>query len=94
MRQVGRVPGIIGGVERPQATHFFRAEPTMAFPHGRLLAVRAGRLLVLATDGWVALGRYLPAAAAPLTREQAEQWCHTEEVATAWLDAVPDPTAV
>ncbi|WP_234996020.1 hypothetical protein [Streptoalloteichus hindustanus] len=77
---------------RPETVRYYRTPRTMAYPHGRLLATREGRLLVLAADGWVTLGRHLPSGVEPLDREQAERWCRTEDVDLAWLDAVPHPT--
>ncbi|MFB9428180.1 hypothetical protein [Streptoalloteichus tenebrarius] len=77
---------------RPEAVRYYLTPRTMAFPRGRLLATRQGRLLVLAADGWVTLGRHLPSGVEPLTRERAEQWCRREEIDPAWLDAVPTPT--
>lgn len=70
---------------------FLRGEPTMAFPRGRLLAVRGGRLHVLAPDGWDAVGGARPESARPIGREEAEEWCRYEGVDAALLDAVPLP---
>ncbi|MEV0679765.1 hypothetical protein AB0I60_24890 [Actinosynnema sp. NPDC050436] len=69
---------------------FLRTEPTMAFPRGRLLAVRGGRLTVLAPDGWDPVGGRADHAE-PITREQAEDWCEREGWPSDLLDAVPTP---
>jgi hypothetical protein len=61
----------------------------MAYPEGRLLALRDGGLHTLAPDGWVAVGRTLPAGVAPITREEAEDWCETAGWRLDLLDAVP-----
>lgn len=53
---------------------FLRTAATMAFPEGRLLAVRGGRCYLLAPDGWTALGSAAPAGASPLSRAEAEDW--------------------
>lgn len=68
---------------------FLRTESTMAYPAGRLLALRDGGLHALAPDGWIALGRTLPAGAAPMTREEAEDWCEAAGWDLHLLDAVP-----
>lgn len=70
---------------------FLRAEPTMAFPRGRLLAVRGGRLHVLAPDGWDVVGGARPESAKPVTRDDAAEWCRFEGYDEAVLDAVPAP---
>lgn len=70
---------------------FLRAEPTMAFPRGRLLAVRGGRLHVLAPDGWDVLGGTRPESARPISRGEAADWCRFEGFDEAVLDAVPVP---
>ncbi|GGS15578.1 MULTISPECIES: hypothetical protein [Actinokineospora] len=74
---------------RPEPVRFLRTEPTMAFPQGRLLALRAARLHVLAPDGWDRLGRGRPAGAEWVTREEAEDWLEHEGWDIALLDAVP-----
>lgn len=63
----------------------------MAFPRGRLLAVRGGRLYVLAPDGWDVVGGRRPEGARPISREEAEGWCRFEGVEVGVLDAVPAP---
>ncbi|RKT52339.1 hypothetical protein [Saccharothrix australiensis] len=70
---------------------YLRAEPVMAFPRGRLLAVRGGRLHVLAPDGWDALGGTRAEGARPITREEAEEWCEREGWDQRLLDEVPRP---
>ncbi|GAA3847647.1 hypothetical protein GCM10022243_12200 [Saccharothrix violaceirubra] len=70
---------------------YLRTEPTMAFPRGRLLAVRGGRLYVLAPDGWDPVGGVRPEGARPMSRAEAGQWCGFEGRDTAVLDAVPAP---
>ena len=70
---------------------YLRAEPTMAFPRGRLLAVSGGRLYVLAPDGWDVVGGRRPEGARPINREEAEAWCRFEGVEGGVLDAVPVP---
>jgi len=69
---------------------YLRAEPTMAFPRGRLLAVRGGRLVVLAPDGWDAVGGRAEHAR-PITRAEAEDWCDHEGWDPRLLDEVPVP---
>ncbi|MBB5956503.1 hypothetical protein FHS29_003089 [Saccharothrix tamanrassetensis] len=69
---------------------YLRTEPTMAFPHGRLLAVRGGRLHLLAPKGWDVLGVRVEHAR-PLTREEAEDWCEREGWDLHLLDSVPVP---
>jgi hypothetical protein len=78
-------------VEVKMEVRFLRAEPTMAFPRGRLLAVRGGRLHVLAPDGWDVLGGVRPEGARPVSREDAAEWCRFEGFDEAVLDAVPSP---
>lgn len=70
---------------------FLRAEPTMAFPRGRLMAVRGGRLHVLAPDGWDAVAGTRPEFAEPIDRDEAVAWCRYEGVGEEVLDAVPVP---
>lgn len=74
---------------RSDPVRFLRTEPTMAFPFGRLVAVRDGRHHVLAPDGWDPLGTRRPPAAQPLSREEAEDWCEREGWDLHLLDAVP-----
>jgi hypothetical protein len=66
-----------------------RTEATMAFPEGRLLAVRETALYVLAPDGWSKLATAVPPHADPLTREAAEDWCEGQGWDLELLDAVP-----
>lgn len=61
----------------------------MAFPEGRLLALRAGRLHLLAPDGWTELRMERPRGSTWLTREEAEDWCEREGWPLDLLDAVP-----
>jgi hypothetical protein len=70
-----------------------RTEVTMAYPEGRLLAVRDALLYVLAPDGWSKLGTATPASAQPLTREEAEDWCERQGWDLELLDAVPRQVA-
>ncbi len=72
---------------------FLRTESTMAFPDGRLLAIRDGQLHVLAPDGWTHLATPEPANATTLTREEAEDWCEHEGWDLHLLDEVPTLTA-
>jgi hypothetical protein len=74
---------------RPEPVRFLRTEATMAFPQGRLLALRAGRLHVLAPDGWVRLGRERPSGAEWLSREDAEDWCQRQGWDLEFLNLVP-----
>jgi hypothetical protein len=76
---------------RPEPVRFLRTEPTMAFPEGRLLAVREGKLHVLGPDGWGAIGDARPRRATPLTREEAEDWCEHQGWGLHLLDQVPQP---
>ncbi|MEU4800937.1 hypothetical protein [Actinosynnema sp. NPDC023587] len=69
---------------------YLRTAPTMAFPRGRLLAVRGGRLNVLAPDGWDTVGGRADHAT-PITRAEAEDWCEHEGWPVESLDAVPAP---
>lgn len=71
------------------AVRFLRTEPAMAYPDGRLLAIRDGGLHALAPDGWIAIGRTLPVGAAPMTREEAEDWCESAGWDLHLLDEVP-----
>lgn len=77
---------------RPEPVRFLRTEATMAFPDGRLLAAREGQLYVLAPDGWTRLGGQRPSSPAPLTREEAEDWCEREGWDLHLLDQVPSLT--
>lgn len=74
---------------RPEPVRFIRTEPTMAFPEGRLLAYRDGRLHVLAPDGWTLLSVARPQRSSDLTREEAEDWCEREGWDLHLLDEVP-----
>jgi hypothetical protein len=64
----------------------------MAFPEGRLLALRDGVVHVLAPDGWTRLGRERPSTAVWLPREAAEDWCEREGWDLHLLDGVPTTT--
>lgn len=68
---------------------YLRSEPTMAFPHGRLLAAHDGRVFLLAADGWIRTGRGEPPGAQPMSRQEAADWCEREGWDVALLDAVP-----
>jgi hypothetical protein len=70
-----------------------RTEATMAYPEGRLLALRDGVLYVLGPDGWSKVGATTPATAEPLTREDAEDWCERQGWDLELLDAVPRQVA-
>jgi hypothetical protein len=70
------------------AVRFLRTEPTMAFPHGRLLAVRDGQHFVLAPDGWTRIGTR-PQGPGPISRQDAEDWCEHEGWDLHLLDEVP-----
>ena len=65
----------------------------MAFPEGRLLAVRDGASYVLAPAGWSPLTSGIPPHAEPLTREEAEDWCERQGWHLELLDAVPRQVA-
>lgn len=79
-----------GPMTRPEPVRFLRTEPTMAFPEGRLLALRNAQVHVLSPDGWSKLGRTRPATAQWISRETAEDWCEREGWALDLLDRVPD----
>ena len=68
---------------------FLRTEPTMAFPRGRLIAARDRQHYVLAPDGWTPLGTTRPNGPAPITRQDAEDWCEHEGWNLHLLDEVP-----
>lgn len=70
---------------------FLRAEASMAFPRGRLLAVRGGRLYVLAPDGWDVVSGSRPEGARPISRDEAAAWCRFEGFDGGVLDVVPVP---
>ncbi|HEX3787025.1 MAG TPA: hypothetical protein VHW44_04135 [Pseudonocardiaceae bacterium] len=74
---------------RPEPVRFLRTEATMAFPEGRLLALRDGRLHVLSPDGWSRLDRERPPGAVWLSREYAEDWCEQQGWDLELLDLVP-----
>ncbi|OLF17741.1 hypothetical protein BU204_09595 [Actinophytocola xanthii] len=75
---------------RPEPVRYLRTEPTMAYPDGRLLAVRDGQLHVLAPDGWIRLrSTTRPPGTTPLTREEAEDWCDQTGWDLALLDTLP-----
>lgn len=67
---------------------FLRTDPSMAYPDGRLLALRDGVAHLLAPDGWDRLG-VRPGGTTWLTREEAEDWCEREGWDLDLLDAVP-----
>ena len=46
---------------RPQAVRFLRTEASMAYPDGRLLAVRNSTAHILTPDGWSRLSAAIPA---------------------------------
>lgn len=75
---------------RPDAVRFLRTEPVMAYPAGRLLAVRAGAAHVLGAAGWSPLSAAVPATAEPLSRQDAQDWVRRQDWDPAVLDAVPD----
>jgi hypothetical protein len=79
------------GMTRPEAVRFVRTEPSMAYPEGRLIAVREGAAHFLAADGWSPLGQAVPSNVAPLTREEAEDWCEREGWDLELLNTVPIP---
>jgi hypothetical protein len=66
-----------------------RTQATMAYPEGRLLALRDGAVHVLAPDGWSKLGPSVPPGAGSLRREDAEDWCERQGWDLELLDAVP-----
>ena len=80
-------------MSRPETVRFLRTEPTMAFPEGRLLALREDQLYVLAPDGWTRLGGARPTGSAAVPREEAEDWCEREGWDLHLLDEVPRLTA-
>jgi hypothetical protein len=69
---------------------FLRTAASMAFPDGRLLAVRGGQVYLLAADGWTRLGAPRTRSAEGLSREDAEDWCEREGWDLHLLDAVPE----
>lgn len=71
------------------AVRFLRTDATMAYPQGRLLVLRDGGLHAMAPDGWIALGRTIPAGAVPVTREEAEDWCEIAGWDLHLLDELP-----
>lgn len=75
----------------PDPIKFLRTEATMAYPDGRLLALRERQLSVLAPDGWIRLAPTVPAEARPLARADAEDWCERHGWDLELLDAVPRP---
>lgn len=74
---------------RPEEVRFLRTQSTMAFPEGRLLALRDGALHVLAPDGWSRLRTERPRGTAWLTREEAEDWCERQGWPLHLLNEVP-----
>jgi len=79
---------------RPEAVRFLRTQATMAFPEGRLLALREGQLHVLAPDGWTRLRTERPPGSTWLTREDAADWCEQEGWPLHLLNEVPRPGRV
>lgn len=75
---------------RPNAVRFLRTEPVMAYPDGRLLAVRATAAHVLGPAGWSVLSAPVPTTAEVLTRQEAVAWVSRRGWDPAMLDAVPD----
>ncbi|MCS7478950.1 hypothetical protein ACFFQW_36460 [Umezawaea endophytica] len=67
---------------------YLRTEASMAFPHGRLLALRGGSLHVLAPDGWDRVAR-TASGARSISRVEAEDWCESEGWDLDLLDEVP-----
>ncbi len=61
----------------------------MAYPQGRLLAVRNSTGYILTPDDWSRLSAALPVDAEALTREDAEDWCARQGWDLELLDAVP-----
>jgi hypothetical protein len=61
----------------------------MAYPDGRLLALRDGGMHVLAPDGWTRLRSNRPPGTTWLTREEAADWCEREGWQLRLLDEVP-----
>ena len=61
----------------------------MAYPDGRLLALREVAMHVLAPDGWTRLRSNRPPGTTWLTREEAEGWCAREGWDPRLLDDVP-----
>lgn len=78
---------------RPEPVRFMRTEAAMAYPDGRLLAVRDADLFVLTPAGWSKLSADIPANAVPLTRPDAEDWCERQGWDLALLDTVPRQVA-
>ncbi len=74
---------------RPETVRFLRTESTMAYPEGRLLALREGAMHVLAPDGWTRLRANRPPGTEWLSRAEAQDWCRREGWDPALLDAVP-----
>jgi hypothetical protein len=74
---------------RPEEVRFLRTQSTMAFPDGRLLALRDGMLHVLAPDGWTRLRTERPRGTTWLTRLEAEDWCEREGWPLNLLNEVP-----
>jgi hypothetical protein len=64
-------------------------EAVMAYPEGRLLAVRDSELYVLAAHGWSRIPADVPRNAMPLTREEAEDRCERQGWDLELLAAVP-----
>lgn len=70
-----------------------RTEATMAYPEGRLIAVRDAVPHVLGPNGWSRLGEAVPPSAEPLTREEAEDWCEQQGWDLELLNSVPRQVA-
>ncbi|PRY46437.1 hypothetical protein [Umezawaea tangerina] len=73
---------------RVDEVRYLRTEASMAFPKGRLLALRGETLHVLAPDGWDRVGR-TAAGARSISRGEAEEWCAVEGWDVGLLDVVP-----
>jgi hypothetical protein len=65
----------------------------MAYPEGRLLAVRESVRHVLTPDGWAPLSAPVPAGAETLTRQDAEDWCERQGWDLELLNDVPRDAA-
>jgi hypothetical protein len=83
-------PGIIAGVTGTGVVRYLRTAATMAYPHGRLVAARSDVGYVLAPDGWIRLGAIPRSHGAPLTRQEAQDWCERHGWDARLLDALPD----
>jgi hypothetical protein len=72
-----------------EVVRYLRTTSTMAYPHGRLVAIRSGVSYVLAPDGWIRLGPVRCPYGAPLTRQEADDWCERHGWEARLLDEVP-----